>query len=341
MKEYTIYEHISPNGKIYIGITSNPVNVRWGIEGINYLHKENGKYKHPLFANAILKYGWNNFQHNIIATKLGEGTAKNMEKDLIAFNKAKGISYNLADGGDGHLGYKMSEERKLQQSIERTGKILEGEWRQHVIDALQRNRQSIAKKHRKKVVQFDLEGNLISTFESVKHAQEETGVDASFIVGCCRGKYRTAKNYIWLYLDDYNRDRESLIYQHQQMPTQGSYKRDEQWRQAFSDRMKNCKVPYEQLISANKIAQKVLSKPIAKLNDQGDIITLFESASKAARVMNGDSSFISKACKLGRKAYGYYWKYIDKLQFDTLIQRTTDFDNGFRNLGDREYIKQH
>lgn len=25
----------------------------------------------------------------------------------------------------------------------------------------------------------------------------------------------------------------------------------------------------------------------------------------------------------------------------TLIQRTTDFDNGFRNLGDREYIKQH
>jgi hypothetical protein len=25
----------------------------------------------------------------------------------------------------------------------------------------------------------------------------------------------------------------------------------------------------------------------------------------------------------------------------TLIQRNTDFDNGFKNLGDREYLRQH
>ena len=52
--------HVSPSKKYYIGITSQAVNKRW----------KNGKgYKSsPYFYNAIQKYGWNNFEHNILFT---------------------------------------------------------------------------------------------------------------------------------------------------------------------------------------------------------------------------------------------------------------------------------
>ena len=80
---WIIYEHISPSGKIYVGITSKSVVQRWGTKGSGYLYKQtNGNYVHKYFASAILKYGWESFQHNIIASNLGEKTAKNMEKDL-------------------------------------------------------------------------------------------------------------------------------------------------------------------------------------------------------------------------------------------------------------------
>lgn len=58
MKNYVIYDHISPNGKHYIGQTGNKVEYRWGKNGANYLRKQkNGQYAHPAFAPAILKYG--------------------------------------------------------------------------------------------------------------------------------------------------------------------------------------------------------------------------------------------------------------------------------------------
>lgn len=56
---YTVYMHVSPSGKRYIGITSQKVEKRWA----------NGKgYKtQQYFYRAIKKYGWNNFQHIIVA----------------------------------------------------------------------------------------------------------------------------------------------------------------------------------------------------------------------------------------------------------------------------------
>lgn len=104
MNNWTIYEHISPSGKVYVGITSKKPEIRWR-KGVGYP-------KCKIFYKAIIKYGWDNIQHNIIATGLGEDTAKNMENDLIAFNKAKGMSYNITDGGDGMLGRPTTEKQR-------------------------------------------------------------------------------------------------------------------------------------------------------------------------------------------------------------------------------------
>ena len=56
--KWCVYMHTSPSGKKYIGITSqeNPER-RWGAGGSGYLCKnQNGTYRQPAIAQAILKY---------------------------------------------------------------------------------------------------------------------------------------------------------------------------------------------------------------------------------------------------------------------------------------------
>ena len=65
-KKFCVYEHLFPNGKRYIEITSKKPTVRW----------ENGsgydKNHQSVMYNAIQKYGWDNIQHNILYDNLTE-----------------------------------------------------------------------------------------------------------------------------------------------------------------------------------------------------------------------------------------------------------------------------
>lgn len=93
---YTVYEHVFPNGKRYIGITCQDVRKRW----------QNGNgYKTQYFMNlAIEKYGWENIKHNILETQLTKWEAKNKEKYYISKYKTDKLScgYNRTPGGDFH-----------------------------------------------------------------------------------------------------------------------------------------------------------------------------------------------------------------------------------------------
>lgn len=73
---WTVYAHISPNGKMYVGITSQKPENRWG-NGLNP-YRSNSH-----FCNAIRKYGWKNFKHEIIASGLTSEEAGHMEQLLI------------------------------------------------------------------------------------------------------------------------------------------------------------------------------------------------------------------------------------------------------------------
>lgn len=72
---WTVYAHIAPNGKMYVGITKRDPIKRWE-SGWGYRTSQH-------FFRAIKKYGWDNFQHEIIASGLTEDEAKNMEILLI------------------------------------------------------------------------------------------------------------------------------------------------------------------------------------------------------------------------------------------------------------------
>ena len=101
---YTVYMHICPNGKKYIGITKLKPNIRW----------KNGKsYKGcVLFDKAIKKYGWDNMQHLVLYEKLKKEEAEQKEIELIAKYKSnnKKYGYNIENGG--HVNCVNDETRK-------------------------------------------------------------------------------------------------------------------------------------------------------------------------------------------------------------------------------------
>ena len=54
-----------------------------------------------------------------------------------------------------------------------------------------------AEKHFKKVIQLDLNDNILNEFESMVQAEQETGVSANNISHCCNGKRKSSGGYKW------------------------------------------------------------------------------------------------------------------------------------------------
>lgn len=105
---WSVYTHTSPSGKVYVGITSQAPEKRWK-GGSGYVRSDNHQ---PLFANAIIKYGWENISHKIIASNLTKEEACSIEKALIAKYKRQNKSYNITDGGEGGTGYKHTAQTR-------------------------------------------------------------------------------------------------------------------------------------------------------------------------------------------------------------------------------------
>ncbi len=55
----------------------------------------------------------------------------------------------------------------------------------------------IAEKLSKKVVQLDLNDNVLNIFESMTQAEQETGTSAGNISRCCNGKLKSAGGFKW------------------------------------------------------------------------------------------------------------------------------------------------
>ena len=94
-KIYCIYRHISPNNKSYIGMTKQDPERRWqNGEGYN---------TQRLFYNAIKKYGWDNFSHEILEENLTHDEACVREQYYINYYKSnqEEYGYNITSGGDG------------------------------------------------------------------------------------------------------------------------------------------------------------------------------------------------------------------------------------------------
>ncbi|WP_273478280.1 GIY-YIG nuclease family protein [Ignavigranum ruoffiae] len=107
-REYCVYAHTNKiNNKKYIGMSKNIKN-RWRQNGVGYKTC-------PYFYRAIQKYGWENFEHEVIQDNLTHVEACQLEKDLITLYQTRGSGgYNLATGGSSAV--TMTYQQRLKQS---------------------------------------------------------------------------------------------------------------------------------------------------------------------------------------------------------------------------------
>ena len=121
---YCVYIHTNKiNNKKYVGQTihgDNP-NLRW---------KNGSGYRNQLyFYQAIQKYGWDNFEHEVVASNLTKEESDNFEKLLIKkiYTYDRNFGYNLTLGGGGSSGCRVTEETRRKMSEARIGVRLSDE----------------------------------------------------------------------------------------------------------------------------------------------------------------------------------------------------------------------
>lgn len=108
---YCVYMHTnSVNGKKYIGITCKEPRIRWN-SGRGYCHNE-------YFYRAIIKYGWDNFRHDILFDNLTKELACRLEIWLIAEFKTQdhNYGYNIMAGGQ-HSCHTEESKQKMRGRI--------------------------------------------------------------------------------------------------------------------------------------------------------------------------------------------------------------------------------
>ena len=68
-------------------------------------------------------------------------------------------------------------------------------------EGLQRSKQNLIPKAKKKVIKMDEDGNELEIFDSVQEAAASVGCDPSSISKVCRGKEKRVKGFKWKYMD--------------------------------------------------------------------------------------------------------------------------------------------
>lgn len=163
-KKWCVYMHTNKiNDKKYIGISSN-VKERWRSNGILYKGQK-------IFSDALKKYGWDNFTHEIIYNDLTREQAGEIEKFLINRYKTtdRKNGYNYATGGFGGGS----------------------------------NGRYKATPYTKEVYQYSIDGHFIKKYVSIAAAVHDILHTDSYrnydISRCCSGKRDTALGYRWFY----------------------------------------------------------------------------------------------------------------------------------------------
>ena len=217
MTNYCVYLHTSPTNKYYVGITKQNPLKRWA-NGRGYC-----KNKH--FYNAILKYGWDNFKHEIIFSGITKEEAIQSEKQLIkALNSNNPLfGYNNTEGGETRKS--LSKEGRLKVSTKNKGKKRSIDTRRKIAESKKNKKRNPCSQSRKlalsilmkgntyaknlqinkiPIIQLDLNNNVICVWESATDAGKALNIDNSGISRVCRegesGKYKGKyKNFKWKY----------------------------------------------------------------------------------------------------------------------------------------------
>lgn len=228
MYKFIVYKTTNKiNGYIYIGVHGTDTDIDDGYIG-NSLYKTSKTFKKYKFHNAVKKYGGQNFVRETLFeypyTEQGKKAAFKKEAELVNrdFLKRKDV-YNTCLGGkvpssvhekpiaqyeiNGkfiRMWYSASEvERELGFSNSgistccvKKSYCCGFQWRYYTGD--ESDIEEIQTKE-KVVYQFDLQGNYLNYYKSVKLAEIATGISSTLISRVCLDQQCQAGGYYWNY----------------------------------------------------------------------------------------------------------------------------------------------
>lgn len=129
-KTYCVYKHTSPNGKVYIGVTCQRPTRRWN-NGAGYANNNH-------FNSAIKKYGWQNFEHEVVAQGLSKEEASQTERELITLYQSNKPMYGYNHTSGGYDGYELNDDQ-IAALRERTQKQFSDESFKRKFNSLMRD----------------------------------------------------------------------------------------------------------------------------------------------------------------------------------------------------------
>lgn len=311
-KNYCVYKHTTPNGKVYIGITSHDPEDRWR-NGYGYRNQN----RH--FENAIKKYGWNNISHEVIIRSLSREDACEMERFFVQLYKSYDCryGYNKTLGGDTAA---LARERAIEQydlngkllnqysslteaalmsncNISRISDCAKGKrfstnkyiWlyaddpdkEQKLKHKIQEKKHPSAMcggaNHQARAIeQYSLDGKYIATYSSAQEAADILGIDYSAIKSCAsrrENNHLTSGGYIWINSDEVDK-----------------YGR------------------LHEIVDAYE--KSGCEKAVCQYSLNGEFIREYSSITEAKKNFSKKNGHISAVCHGKRNtAYGYKWKF--------------------------------
>tara|TARA_B110000879_G_scaffold200678_1_gene274908 strand:+ start:2849 stop:3604 length:756 start_codon:yes stop_codon:yes gene_type:complete len=236
------------DNKTYIGQTTQDLESRWR----QHLKKRNScRY----LKYAFNKYGVENFEFKLVCITF-DNQLDDMEiKYIEQYKCLVPNGYNIRLGGNSG---KHHDETKRKISA-----------------TLLKNR---------KVIQFDIEGNRLNSFNSCTEAAKYIGVGRSSICHCCNGAKKTAAGYQWRYESNETKSELGIP------PLTGRFR---------------C----SQKATKRKIITQIPRK-IIQFDIQGNRLKSFDTCKQAADYVGISNGCISRCCNgVSNTSKGYVWKY--------------------------------
>lgn len=204
-----IYKYTAPNGKVYIGQTTNELYRRrmWFGAG----RYTGGKSK---IDRARSKYGAENFSYEVLfkasfpSTETATKELNRLEIYYIGLYDSYKNGYNSTIGGEGSRGFKLSEESRHKISIHGRGikkpvgfgdKISKARKGKKFSEETKRKLSQAKKNKGSQIIQYNLRGEYLKTWANIDEVTSALKVSRESIAGCCRGKSKSAHSYLWRY----------------------------------------------------------------------------------------------------------------------------------------------
>ena len=274
MENYKLYIHKFPNGKVYIGITSQDVDERWR-------HGEG--YKKQLVYRAILKYGWDAISHQVLLSGMTKEQAELKEMEFISAFKSNNpeYGYNVANGGNCYGTHSEETKRKIAEA--NTGRICTEETRKKI--SLGNSGKKIPKEQRDKISQ-SLKGRVLPQEHRERIGAAKKGFTFSEE---SKKKISESRKGQKFYCNDPEARGEKIS---------TAMKSRNAERPEIMDKMRSA--------SVERCSKAVLQKTI-----DGQEVAIWASAAEIERVLGIKHMQISRACrKDGKVVCGYLWSFV-------------------------------